>query len=194
MSESPAFSRCPYCRRKLDKTPKRKTNCPHCDKPIYVRNGKLVREEALDAAAKPAKRPTAKKPTAKKPAASSQRPAKSKPKPRGQLGADLQKKKREKFSQKDLLAGLQLLLPILGALFASRGLGSLFGNLFGAGFATDARGEASIASALQPIDADELMTALVNAYDDLDDEQKFQMRAVATWLQNGFQLPDEVAP
>jgi hypothetical protein len=28
---------CPYCRQILDKRPKRKTKCPHCDKDIYVR-------------------------------------------------------------------------------------------------------------------------------------------------------------
>lgn len=193
MSEKPSFVRCPYCRRKLDKTPKRKTTCPHCDKPIYVRGGKLLREDALEAAsAKPAQKPTAKKPTAKKPtASSSSKPANAKPKPQGQLGADLKKKKREKFSQKDLLAGLQLLIPLVGALFASGGLGSLIGGLFGGGSANATRSEAGIASALQSVDTDELLTVVANAYDDLDDEQKFQMRAVVTWVQNGFQLPEE---
>ncbi|MFN3334125.1 MAG: hypothetical protein ACK47M_16575 [Caldilinea sp.] len=208
MNEKPSFVRCPYCRRKLDKTPKRKTTCPHCDKPIYVRGGKLLREDALEAAsAKPAQKPTAKKPTAKKPtakkpttkkptakkptASSSSKPANTKPKPQGQLGADLKKKKREKFSQKDLLAGLQLLVPLVGALFASGGLGSLLGGLFGGGGANATRSEAGIASALQSVDTDELLTAVANAYDDLDDEQKFQMRAVVTWVQNGFQLPEE---
>ncbi len=195
MSEKQSFSRCPYCRRKLDKTPKRKTNCPHCDQPIYVRDGKLLREDALEAAtAKPAKKPTAKKPTAKKPTGgSAKKPAKSKPKPKpqGQLGADLKKKKRETFSQKDLLAGLQLLIPIVGALFASGGLGSLLGGLFGGSGANATRSEAGIASALQSVDTDELFAAAAKAYDDLDDEQKFQMRAVVTWVQNGFQLPEE---
>ena len=188
MSEKPSFARCPYCRRKLDKTPKRKTNCPHCDKPIYVRGGKLVREDALETAtAKPRKKPAAKKPAA----GSAKKPAKSKPKPQGQLGADLKKKKREKFSQKDLLAGLQLLIPLVGALFASGGLGSLLGGLFGGGGANATRSEAGIASALQSVDTDELFAAAAKAYDDLDDEQKFQMRAVVTWVQNGFQLPEE---
>lgn len=189
MSEKSSFVRCPYCRRKLDKTPKRKTACPYCDKPIYVRGGKLLREDALEAAAaKPAKKPTAKKPVS----GSAKKPAKSKPKPQGQLGADL-KKKREKYSQKDLLAGLQLLIPIVGALFASGGLGSLLGGLFGGGGANATRSEAGIASALQSVDIDELLTAAANAYDSLDDEQKFQMRAVVTWVQNGFQLPEEKA-
>ncbi|GIK75585.1 MAG: hypothetical protein BroJett021_45730 [Chloroflexota bacterium] len=189
MSEKPSFVRCPYCRRKLDKTPKRKTACPYCDKPIYVRGGKLLREDALEAAAaKPAKKPTAKKPAS----GSAKKPAKSKPKPKpqGQLGADL-KKKREKYSQKDLLAGLQLLIPIVGALFASGGLGSLLGSLFGGGGANATRSEAGVASALQSVDIDELLTAAANAYDSFDDEQKFQMRAVVTWVQNGFQLPEE---
>lgn len=189
MSEKPSFVRCPYCRRKLDKTPKRKTACPYCDKPIYVRGGKLLREDALEAAAaKPAKKPTAKKPAS----GSAKKPAKSKPKPKpqGQLGADL-KKKREKYSQKDLLAGLQLLIPIVGALFASGELGSLLGGLFGGGGANATRSEAGVASALQSVDIDELLTAAANAYDSLDDEQKFQMRAVVTWVQNGFQLPEE---
>jgi ribosomal protein L12E/L44/L45/RPP1/RPP2 len=154
-----------------------------------VRGGKLLREDALEAAAaKPAKKPTAKKPAS----GSAKKPAKSKPKPKpqGQLGADL-KKKREKYSQKDLLAGLQLLIPIVGALFASGGLGSLLGGLFGGGGANATRSEAGVASALQSVDIDELLTAAANAYDSLGDEQKFQMRAVVTWVQNGFQLPEE---
>jgi len=180
MSEKASYARCPYCRRKLDKTPKRKTQCPHCDKPIYVRAGKLVREDALAAAttAKPAKQ----KPTAQKPA---------KPKPQGQLAVDLDKKK-EKYSQKDLLAGLQLLIQIAGVLFASGGLGSLLGGLFGAG--TNAtRSEAGIANALQAIDPDQLLTAASDAYTSLDDEQQFQMRAVITWVLNGFQLPADAS-
>jgi hypothetical protein len=189
VSEKPSFVRCPYCRRKLDKTPKRKTNCLYCDKPIYVRGGKLVREDALGAAsAKPARKPTSKKP----PSGSAKKPAKSKPKPKlpGQLGADL-KKKREKYSQKDLLAGLQLLLQVAGAVIVSGGLGSLLGGLFGGG--PDAtRSQAGLASALQSVDADELLAAAANAYASLDDEQKFHMRAVVTWVQNGFPLPEEV--
>ncbi len=36
MSTKPSFVRCPYCRHKLEKVPKRKTNCPDCGKHINV--------------------------------------------------------------------------------------------------------------------------------------------------------------
>ena len=35
---------CPYCNTVLDPAPKRKKACPTCDKPIYIRNGKLLNE------------------------------------------------------------------------------------------------------------------------------------------------------
>ena len=69
MSTKPSFVRCPYCRHKLEKIPKRKTNCPDCGKPIYVRGGDLLREDELDQAAAKPKKPAKKKPAAKKAAA-----------------------------------------------------------------------------------------------------------------------------
>ena len=37
--------RCPNCQERIEKKPTRKTKCPHCEKPIYVRHGELVTEE-----------------------------------------------------------------------------------------------------------------------------------------------------
>ena len=30
MSDEPSFVKCPYCQRKLEKKPTRKSKCPHC--------------------------------------------------------------------------------------------------------------------------------------------------------------------
>jgi len=37
--------KCPYCRARLEQTPKRKKNCPNCGKPIFVRKGRLLTED-----------------------------------------------------------------------------------------------------------------------------------------------------
>ncbi len=36
--------RCPHCHRQLDKEPKRITECPHCELPIYTRYDVLCTE------------------------------------------------------------------------------------------------------------------------------------------------------
>lgn len=38
---------CPYCGVILEKTPKRKTSCPACHQPIFVRRGRLLTEERV---------------------------------------------------------------------------------------------------------------------------------------------------
>lgn len=99
MSEQPAFSRCPYCRRKLEKKPTRKTKCPHCGEPIYVRAGDLLREDELEqVAAKPrSEKPAKKKPAKPKTSTTAKpKPRKTKPKPQGQLAADLKRKKKNR--------------------------------------------------------------------------------------------------
>ena len=142
MSTKPSFVRCPYCRRKLEKVPKRKTNCPDCGKPIYVRGGDLLREDELDEVAAKPKKPAKKKPAAKKEStskpAAKKKPRKKKPAAQGQLAADLKRKKKEKYGPEDLLAGLQLLLKVAGALLASGGLGKLLGSFFGGGTPSEA--------------------------------------------------------
>lgn len=195
MSTKPSFVRCPYCRRKLEKVPKRKTNCPDCGKPIYVRGGDLLREDELDEVAAKPKKPAKKKPAAKKEStskpAAKKKPRKKKPAAQGQLAADLKRKKKEKYGPEDLLAGLQLLLKVAGALLASGGLGKLLGSFFGGGTPSEAtRSADGLAGLVQSVDSDELLQTASEAYTSLNEEEQFQMRAVVAWIQNGFQLPE----
>ncbi len=195
MSTQPSFVRCPYCRHKLEKVPKRKTNCPECSKPIYVRSGDLLREDELDQGTVSAKKPTPKKPAAKKKESTSQSAAKKKPRPKkpraqGQLAADLKRKKKEKYGPDDLLAGLQLLLKIAGTLLAGGGLGKVLGSLFGGGTSSGAtRSVDGLAGLVQSVDGHELLQTASEAYTSLNEEEQFQMRAVVAWIQNGFQFP-----
>ncbi|HAJ37930.1 MAG TPA: hypothetical protein DCL15_19850 [Chloroflexi bacterium] len=195
MSEQPSFSRCPYCRRKLEKKPTRKSKCPHCGELIYVRAGDLLREDELEqptAATGSAKKPTKKKPAQSKEHATSSKPKprKAKPKPQGQLAADIKRKKRkEKYGPDDLLAGLQLLFKVAGALLAGGGLTTLLSSLFGAQPQPVTRSNSDLAALVQNIDSADLLQAISDAYTSLTEEEQFQMRAVVTWLQNGFQLP-----
>ncbi len=185
MSTKPSFVRCPYCQHKLEKVPKRKTSCPDCGKPIYVRGGDLLREDELDQAAPRPKKPVKKKPAAKK------KPRKKKPAAQGQLAADLKRKKKEKYGPEDLLAGLQLLLKVAGTLLASGGLGKLLGSFFGGGAPGETtRSADGLAGLVQSVDSDELLQTASEAYTSLNEEEQFQMRAVVAWIQNGFQLPE----
>jgi hypothetical protein len=193
MSEQPAFSRCPYCRRKLEKKPTRKTKCPHCGEPIYVRAGDLLREDELEqVAAKPrSEKPAKKKPAKPKTSTTAKpKPRKTKPKPQGQLAADLKrKKKKEQYGPDDLLAGLQLLFKVAGALLAGGGLTTLLSNLFGAQPQPATRSSNELAALVQNVDSADLLQAISDAYTSLTAQEQFQMRAVVTWVQNGFQLP-----
>jgi hypothetical protein len=177
----------------LEKKPARKSKCPHCGELIYVRSGDLLRADELEQAT--AATGSTRKPTKKKPAPSKERstgskpkPRKAKPKPQGQLAADIKrKKKKEKYGPDDLLAGLQLLLKVAGALLAGGGLTTLLSNLFGAQPAT--RNSGDLAALVQNVDHADLLQAISDAYTSLTEQEQFQMRAVVTWLQNGFQLP-----
>ncbi len=199
MSEQPAFVRCPYCRRKLDKAPKRKSKCPHCGESIYVRGDELLRADELEqAAAKPAgakpakKKPAKKKPTAQESAAQSKpkkKPRRKSPKAQGQLAADMKRKKKERYGADDLLAGLQVLLKVAGALLAGGGLGNLLGGLLGSQAAPAPRSESGLAALVQELDADQLLAAASEGYAELDEEEQFHLRAAVAWIQNGFQLP-----
>ena len=143
MSEKPAFVRCPYCQHKLDKIPTRKTKCPDCGKPIFVRAGDLLREDELEkpagaTAARP-RRPkssggdTAVKPKKKrKPSAQADRKEPRKPrKKRKKLTSDMRRKKRETYSRRDLDGGIQLLLGIMGKLLAGGNFMDVVGGLLG---------------------------------------------------------------
>jgi hypothetical protein len=199
MSEQPAFVRCPYCRRKLDKAPKRKSKCPHCGEFIYVRGDDLLRADELEqAATQPAgEKPAKKKASKKKPAAQEhatqskpkKKPRRKTPKAQGQLAADMKRKKKERYGPDDLLAGLQVLLKVAGALLASGGLGNLLGGLFGGQPAPTTRSESGLAALVQGMDADQLLAAASEGYAELNEEEQFHLRAAVTWLQNGFQLP-----
>lgn len=195
MSEQPSFSRCPYCRRKLEKKPARKSKCPHCGEPIYVRAGDLLREDELEQASpKPGNSQKSAKKKQSKPqasaASSKPKPRKTKPKPQGQLATDMKrKKKKEQYGPADLLAGLQLLFKVAGALLAGGGLASLFSNLFGAPSQATTRSSDDLAALVQQVDSADLLQAISDAYTSLTEQEQFQMRAVVAWLQNGFQLP-----
>ena len=195
MSTKPSFVRCPYCQHKLEKVPKSKTSCPDCGKPIYVRGGDLLREDELDQVAARPKKPAKKKPAAKKEStsqsAAKKKPREKKPAAQGQLAADLKRKKKEKYGPDDLLAGLQLLLKVAGALLASGGLGKLLGSFIGGGAPGEAtRSADGLAGLVQSVDSDELLQTASEAYTSLNKEEQFQMRAVVAWIQNGFQLPE----
>mgnify|MGYP005840212045 CR=1 FL=1 len=195
MSEQPSFSRCPYCRRKLEKKPARKSKCSHCGELIYVRAGDLLRADELEQTApKPggAQKPAKKKPSRPKASATSSKPKprKTKPKPQGQLAADMKrKKKKEQYGPADLLAGLQLLFKVAGALLAGGGLTTLLSSLFGPQPQSATRSSDDLAALVQNVDSTELLQAISEAYTALTEEEQFQMRAVVTWLQNDFQLP-----
>ena len=59
MSEA-GYSKCPYCMKKLEKKPSRKSKCPHCAQIIYVRAGDLMRDDEIEALEKAGARSTAK--------------------------------------------------------------------------------------------------------------------------------------
>jgi hypothetical protein len=102
----------------------------------------------------------------------------------------MKRKKKEKYGADDLLAGLQLLLKVAGALIAGGGLGTLLTGLFG-GKQQEATRSAGLAGMVQGMDTEQLLTAASEAYTSLDEQERFQMRAVVAWVQNGFRLPDE---
>ncbi|MFM7583582.1 MAG: hypothetical protein ACKO9F_12815 [Caldilinea sp.] len=186
MSTKSGFSRCPYCRHKLDKTPKRKTLCPQCSKPIYVRGGKLLREDAL--AESEETKPKASKPKASKPKKSTAKPPKQGA--LGQLAADLLKMDKEKYRGEDRMAGLQLLLKLAGALLASGNLTSLLTGLFG-GASANSADRSGLAGLVQELDTTKLIETASNAYADLNEQEQFYLRAAVSWIQNGFQLPED---
>ena len=187
MSTKSGFSRCPYCRHKLDKTPKRKTLCPQCSKPIYVRGGKLLREDALAESEET-------KPKASKPKASPRKPKKSTARPSkqtalGQLAADLLKLDKETYRDEDRMAGLQLLLKLAGALLASGNLASLLTGLFGSASANSAD-RSGLAGLVQELESTQLIETASSAYAGLNEQEQFYLRAVVSWIQNGVQLPE----
>ncbi len=198
MSDEPSFVKCPYCQRKLEKKPTRKSKCPHCGEAIYVRSGDLMRADELpksesgthtagpkrkaksqhdkDTQASQHESTARRKKTESKPRPSSNRRKKRK----NSLDDDLKKKKDEKFSPSDLQGGIQLILSLLGKLVSSGDLFKMLGGLLGGG--GDTR------SMLGAVDTGEVLTTATEAYDTLDDTEQRQLRAVVTWVQNGFDL------
>lgn len=211
MADQPSFSRCPYCQRKLDKRPQRKSKCPHCGEVIYVRAGDLLREDELEADAKPKPTPANRKParqtdkkTAKKTDkktdkktsnASSKKPkstgatdtgkkSTAKSKPKNKLEADLKRKKKKgAFTQNDLQAGLMLVIKLLGKFLKPEQIAQIFGGLLGGG------GPAT-RSAFVDVDTDSLLAEAAQVYDDLNEEDQRHLLAVFTWVQNGFSLDE----
>lgn len=195
MADQTSYSRCPYCQRKLEKRPQRKSKCPHCAEVIYVRGGDLMRADELAASPKPKKPAAASKPSAKKPGAAA-KPAKtstkrtvkqkttskSKPKPKNQLDADLRDKNKKNFKPDDLQAGVMLVIQLLGKLLKPEQIAAIFAALTGG--ATASRFSAD------DFDPATLIDAAAGVYADLDANEQRQLLAVLTWMSGGF-TPDE---
>ena len=205
MADQPAFSRCPYCQRKLEKRPQRKSKCPLCGEMIFVRGGDLMREDEVAAAEK---KKTAAKKSAKSSSSSSSKKSsaakkkstatqkakstagtakkKSTAKPKSKLESDLKRKKKGAFTQGDLQAGFMLVIQLLGKFFKPEQIAQLLGGLMGGG-GTATR------SAFADLDTDSLLAEAAQVYDDLDADDQRHLLAVFTWVQNGFSLEENAA-
>ena len=193
MADQPAFSRCPYCQRKLEKRPQRKSKCPHCGEVIYVRGDDLMREDEVEAAAKPEKKPAAASKKSTKKSTGAAKPAKStakkkttskpKAKPKSKLESDLKRKKKDAFTPGDLQAGLMLVIQLLGKFLKPEQIAAILGGLLGGGDATR--------NAFVDVDTDSLLTEAAQVYDDLDADDQRHLLAVFTWAQNGFSLDED---
>ena len=189
MADQPAFSRCPYCQRKLEKRPQRKSKCPHCGEVIYVRGDDLMRADEVETAARPKQKPAAatKKSTgAAKPAKSTAKKkttSKPKTKPKSKLESDLKRKKKAAFKPGDLQAGIMLVIQLLGKFLKPEQIAAILGGLLGGGDATR--------SAFVDVDTDSLLTEAAQVYDDLDADDQRHLLAVFTWAQNGFKLDED---
>ena len=178
MADQPAFSRCPYCQRKLEKRPQRKSKCPLCGETIYVRGDDLMRADEVEAAAKPKQKPTASKKSTKK-STGAAKPAKStakkkttsrpKAKPKNKLESDLKRKKKDAFTPGDLQAGLMLVIQLLGKFLKPEQIAAILGGLLGGGDATR--------NAFVDVDTDSLLTEAAQVYDDLDADDEMGQHA-----------------
>ena len=186
MADQPAFSRCPYCQRKLEKRPQRKSKCPLCGETIYVRGDDLMRADEVEAAV--SKKSTKKSAGAAKPAKSTAKKkttSKPKAKPKNKLESDLKRKKKAAFKPGDLQAGIMLVIQLLGKFLKPEQIAAILGGLMGGGNATR--------SAFVDVDTDSLLTEAAQVYDDLDADDQRQLLAVFTWAQNGFSLDEDSA-
>lgn len=202
MADQPAFSRCPYCQRKLEKRPQRKSKCPLCGEVIFVRGGDLMREDEVAAADK---KKTAAKKSAKSSSSSSSKKSsaakkksaatkkakstakkKSTAKPKSKLESDLKRKRKGAFTQGDLQAGFMLVIQLLGKFFKPEQIAQLLGGLMGGG-------GAATRSAFADLDTDSLLAEAAQVYDDLDASDQRHLLAVFTWVQNGFSLEENTA-
>jgi hypothetical protein len=202
MADQPAFSRCPYCQRKLEKRPQRKSKCPLCGEVIFVRGGDLLREDEVADADK--KKAAAKK-TAKSSSSSSSKKSsaakkkstatkkakttakkKTPAKPKSKLESDLKRKKKGAFTQGDLQAGFMLVIQLLGKFFKPEQIAQLLGGLMGGG-------DTATRNAFADLDTDSLLAEAAQVYDDLDADDQRHLLAVFTWVQNGFSLEENAA-
>lgn len=194
MADQTSYSRCPYCQRKLDKRPQRRSKCPHCAAIIYVRGGDLLRADEIAANPKPKQPAAASKPSAKKPGGGA-KPAKTstkrtvkkkkttgtaRKKPKHQLDADL--KQKQTFAADDLQAGIMLVINLLGKYLKPEQIAAILSGLLGGGNATR--------SAFVDVDTDSLFAAAAQVYDDLDADEQRQLLAVFTWMRDGFTLDE----
>ncbi|MBP8293726.1 MAG: hypothetical protein KAX65_13205 [Caldilineaceae bacterium] len=195
MADQPAFSRCPYCQRKLEKRPQRKSKCPLCGETIYVRGDDLMRDDEVEAAARPKQKPAAASKKSTKKSTGAAKPAKStakkkktskpKTKPKSKLESDLKRKKKAAFKPGDLQAGIMLVIQLLGKFLKPEQIAAILGGLMGGGNATR--------SAFVDVDTDSLLTEAAQVYDDLDADDQRQLLAVFTWAQSGFSLDEDSA-
>ena len=166
---------CPSCGAALPRRPQRKTGCPHCARPIYVRQGRLLTEAERDDASRP--RPLA-SPAADPPAAPGATPTAE---PSGTLEQDLERYASEFYHKRDLDAGKKLLVEVVGVF-------ALGGMLLTA-----------LTSWLPPLGLTVgsgtlvfIMAKAAELYADLDTEQRKQVRAVVSWIRGGFSLGDQL--
>ncbi len=166
---------CPSCGAALTRRPQRKTRCPHCAQPIYVRQGRLLTEAERDGTRPP--QSAQRVAIGAAPATETAPPAE----PSGTLEQDLERYASEFYHKRDLDAGKKLLVEVVG-MFALGGvlLTALTSWLPPLGITV---GSGTLVF---------VMTKAAELYADLDTEQRKQVRAVVSWIRSGFSLGDQL--
>ena len=168
---------CPSCGLSLPRRPQRKTRCPHCGQPIYVRKGRLLREAELAHAS------ASRSSLAVAPAAVADPSATDAPSTEvsGTLEQDLERYASEFYHKRDLNAGKKLLVEVVGV-FALGGvlLTALTSWLPPLGLTV---GSGTIVF---------VMSKAAELYAELDAEKRKQVRAVVSWIRGGFSLGEQL--
>jgi hypothetical protein len=220
MAESSAS--CPYCRKALAKKPKRKTKCPHCSKPIYVREGKLLTEAQLKAVEekKPPKKKAAggkdsKSKTARdkarparpdspgtQPTMPDAKPAPAKPsgkkpvptKPAESKPEEPKKKKGSSELEKDLVKFAGEVYKKAELNGGKKKLIQVVGIMVLGGVILAALTSITPQAGrrVKPKTMATILLKLANAYLDFGEAERKQLRAVINWIKNGFNLEDRI--